>query len=303
RRSAGALSTAPARSADQAQAERLRAALASTVPGADGGLAFVLPAGFSSPELEDLGVPATTEPLVLEAPADVVETLASPFGKRLAAASGAPYTGPHAVAAGREWVDCTLLPCIALTYDDGPSRHTARLLDELRASHAAATFYVLGESASKLPGLVRRAVQEGHEVGSHTWSHPSLPRLSVRGIRAQLDRTHRLLRTLTGKPVTTFRPPYGLYNARVLRAARLPAILWSVDTRDWEGPSSRKLFASAVREATPGGIVLFHDTKPRSVRLAPAIIRALHRRGFTLVTITQLFNGDVPARGAYRSAN
>ena len=302
RRDAGALGLAPIAPPDEAQAALIAAGLADTVPGADGSLVFTLPAGFSTPELTGLGVPATPGPMMIEVPADLVAQLASPFGQRVAAASSSPYTGPSAVPAGRDWVDCTLLPCVALTYDDGPSSLTGRLLDEYAEAHAAATFYMLGQYASRNPAMVRRVADEGHLIGSHTWNHPSLPSLDDDEIASQLTRTRDLLRRLSGQPVATFRPPYGEYNSRVLTAAGQPAILWSVDTRDWAGPPDDVLLARAIDEPRPGGIVLFHDTHERSVRLAPTIIAGLRDRGFTPVTVLQLFDGKLPTAGAWRSA-
>lgn len=302
RRDAGALGLGPVAPPDEAQAALIAAGLADTVPGADGALVFTLPAGFSTPELVDLGVDATPEPLVIEVPASVVAELATPFGQRVAAASGSAYTGPELVPAGRDWVDCTLLPCVALTYDDGPSSLTGRLLDELADARAAATFYMLGQYASRNPDTVRRVASEGHIIGSHTWDHPSLPSLDDEQIASQLTRTRNLLQQQSGQPVATFRPPYGEYNSRVLTVAKQPAILWSVDTRDWAGPPDDVLLERAIDEPRPGGIVLFHDTHERSVRLAPAIIAGLRDRGFTPVTITQLFDGDLPTVGAWRSA-
>lgn len=303
RRSAGALSLAPIAPPDDAQTALIAAGLDSTVPGGDGTLVFTLPAGFTAPELAGLGVPATTEPLPISVPAGLVAELASPFGQRVAAASDLPYAGPQAVPAGLDWVDCTLLPCVALTYDDGPSGYTPQLLDTLAATRSAATFFMLGQSAAGRGDLVRRVADEGHEVESHTWNHPSLPSLDDEEISAQLTRTRDLLRQFSGQPVSTFRPPYGEYDERVLRVAGLPAILWSVDTRDWEEPADDVLLSRGIDEPNPGGIVLFHDIHERTVRLAPQIFDGLHDRGFTLVTLRQLFGGDLPTSGVWRSAD
>lgn len=302
RREAGALSRTPYGEGAEEQEDGIRAALATTVPAAEGAMAFTVPAELFVADPSGLGIGATQETFTVEVPAELVARLATAFGRRLAAASGRAFDGPDAVPAGREWVDCTLLPCLALTYDDGPSAHTPRLLDELEGARAAATFYVLGSSASRLPGTVSRAAAEGHEIGAHTWSHPHMTRLTDAGIRSQLKRTRSLLRTLSGQPVATFRPPYGDVDRRVLKVAGLPAVLWTVDTRDWAGPSDRRLLREAIDEPEPGGIVLFHDTQEQTVALAPEIISELRDRGFTLVTVTQLFDGDLPRRGAWRGA-
>src|SRR5690606_34837292 len=96
--------------------------------------------------------------------------------------------------------------------------------------------------------------------------------------------------------------PYGEYDERVLRVAGLPAILWTVDTRDWAGPADEVLLQRSIDEPNPGGIVLFHDIHERTVRLAPEIIAGLRDRGFTMVTLRQLFDGNLPTSGAWRSA-
>lgn len=300
RRDAGALALGASTAGDEVQLAAIRSALATTVPDGDGGLVFTIAAGFEAAELADLGLAATTEPLTVGVPGAVAELLVSPFGARVLASAGQPYAGPDAVAAGVEHVDCGLVPCVALTYDDGPTELTPRLLDELASARAPATFYMLGTSAAGRPDVVRRVAAEGHEIGNHTWNHPQLPKVDDAGVADQLMRTRDLLRSLSGQPVASFRPPYGEYSTRVLDIAAQPAILWTVDTRDWAGPADDVLRASAIDGAGPGGIVLFHDTHERSVRVAPAVIEGLRDRGFALVTVTQLFGGRLPDAGAWR---
>lgn len=302
RRDAGALSLATATFEGDEQREVLRTALATTVPGPDGGLAFTIPAGFRAPELASLGAAETSEPLTVAVPADRAAALVTPLGSAVLAAVGQPYAGPPAVPAGFDRLDCALVPCVALTYDDGPTVHTPRLLDELAELRASATLYVLGQYAAGAPDTVRRAAAEGHEIGNHTWNHPSLPSLTAEQVRDQLGRTTTLLRSLSGQPVATFRPPYGEFTAEVLTAAGEPAMIWTVDTRDWAGPAESEIIARSVEGATVGGIILLHDTQERSVSATPAIVSGLRDRGFSTATITQLFDGDLPASGAWRAA-
>lgn len=297
RRHQGSLSLQPLET-DPAQLAAIQTALESTIPTGQGMLAFTLSAGFRVPTFA-----ATAEPLTIEVPREEVVRLATPFGIRVAIASGTPFQAPEAVLPSAEWVDCSLLPCVALTYDDGPSRHTPRLLDHLAVARAPATFYMLGGMAQRNPDTVRRAAAEGHEIGSHTWSHPNLRTLTRSQIRSQLGRTQRLLQSLSGQPITSFRPPYGEFSRRVLRAAGMPAILWTVDPRDWEGSrSEHHIIRHTVTRPRPGWIVLYHDTSPRTVRATPEIVAGLRDRGFTLVTVTTLFGGQLPASGAWRSA-
>jgi peptidoglycan/xylan/chitin deacetylase (PgdA/CDA1 family) len=301
-RDAGALSLRPSAVVEPEQIAHLRASLATTVPAADGSLVFTIAPGFSTAALDDLGVPATTEPLAIAVPADLAADVLTPIGVRLSTSGGQPYTGPQPSVASADRLSCDLVPCVALTYDDGPTGLTPRLLDILRDEHASATFYMLGQSAAGAPDTVRRVAVEGHEIGNHTWNHPHLPELTDAEISSQLGRTAGVLRELSGQPVASFRPPYGEFTAQVLRVAAAPAILWTVDTRDWAGPADDELISRAVDGATPGGIILFHDTHERTVRVTPAVLAGLRERGFTMVTVTQLFGGALPDSGAWRAA-
>lgn len=299
RRSAGALSLAPASAGDEAQIAAIHAALATTVPTPDG-LLFTIAPGFTAPELEALGVAATTEPLSVEVPRAIAEPLASPFGARLLAAAGQAYAVPATVGAG--WHDCTLMPCVAVTYDDGPSRFTPAVLDAFAARDSVATFFVLGQNSVGAGAILSRMTAEGHEVENHTWNHPNLTTLTPAQVAAQVGDTSRVVSQGSGRPVQVFRPPYGEYTRATLAAAGMAAILWDVDTNDYQRPPEDVLVARAVDGPRSGSIVLMHDIHEPTVLATPAIVDGLLDRGFSLVTVEQLFGGDLPSSGAWRRA-
>jgi peptidoglycan-N-acetylglucosamine deacetylase len=299
RREAGALSQRPASAGDEGQLAAIRAALASTVPSAEG-FVITLAAGFASPDLAALGVPPTTEPISIAVPPNVAAPLVSPFGARVLATLAEPYAGPLAAPAGDRAIDCALVPCVALTYDDGPSGLTPEILDELSARDGAATFFAMGENARAHAETLARMTREGHEVEGHTWNHPHLPRLTPREVAAQIQDSTRALEAASGQRISAFRPPYGEFTPEVLAAAGMPAILWDVDTLDWQGPSDDVLTARAVTQPRPGSIVLLHDIHERTARTAGAVMDGLLDRGFVLVTVRQLFGGELPASGAWR---
>lgn len=301
RRDAGALSRRGATTGDEAQTAAIRAALTTSVPAQDG-FVITVPAGFVAPDLAALGVPATTEPVSYAVPAGVAAGLVTPFGARVLAAIGQPYAGPEAAAAGVRAVDCTLVPCVALTYDDGPSSHTPAILDALAERDSAATFFALGSNARAHADTLARMTREGHEVEGHTWNHPRLPDLSADEVRSQIVESTRALEAASGQRITAFRPPYGEFDTAVLAAAGMPAILWDVDTHDWQRPADDVLVARAVEAPEPGSIVLLHDIHPGTARTAGAVIDGLRERGFSLVTVKQLFGGELPTSGAWRSA-
>ncbi|WP_119727398.1 polysaccharide deacetylase family protein [Thermomonospora amylolytica] len=201
-------------------------------------------------------------------------------------------------------VDCAVARCVALTFDDGPGPHTARLLDLLRPTRARATFFVVGRQVRPNAAVVRRIVAEGHEIGNHTWSHARLPGLPEGAIRAEVDRTQDAVHDVTGVRPRVFRPPYAVTDARVGRVAGLPQVMWSVDPMDWRARKPermKRVIEETVRDTRPGGIVLLHDTHGPTVSAIPELVARLKRQGYELVTVSELFRG-VPLRpgGPYR---
>lgn len=190
-------------------------------------------------------------------------------------------------------VNCATVKCVALTYDDGPSDHTALLLDHLKRAKAPATFFMLGRSAQAQPDLVRRAAAEGHLIENHTVDHRSLDRLPLGAQRWEADTAAAALRGISGQPVTLLRPPFGAYNANTRRLG-IPLILWDVDTQDWKNRDATITTRRALATVRPGSIILMHDIHRSSVDATPGIIRALRKRGFTLVSVDTLLGKTTP---------
>lgn len=193
------------------------------------------------------------------------------------------------------------MKCVALTFDDGPGAHTERLLDMLKKHKAKATFFVLGQNVKANPGVVKRAVVEGHQVGNHSWAHPSLTKLSAASIHEQIARTSAAVKDATGRGTDSVRPPYGAINKNVRAAlANEPdahVILWSVDTLDWKHHSPAKTLAAVKEQTRPGGIILMHDIHKTSVDAVPSVIEYLQSQGYTLVTVDQLLASEHPQSG------
>ena len=123
---------------------------------------------------------------------------------------------------------------VALTYDDGPSTYTDTILDVYKEHGQKATFFVVGERLSWNDTQAKREVEEGHQVGNHTYGHNVLSKLKDEKIKEVLKKTDDELTKIAGKPTTYCRPPEGSYNKTVKAAVGCPIILWSVDSRDWE---------------------------------------------------------------------
>lgn len=178
---------------------------------------------------------------------------------------------------------------IALTFDDGPSKaNTPQLLDTLKKYGAKATFYVLGKNTSYFPEIVKRASSEGHEIGSHTWDHPQLTRLSRGQMISQRDRTDAAIRGAIGTRGATMRPPYGSYNATVREVFARPIILWDVDTLDWKHRNVSKNISIATSSAHDGAIILFHDIHTTSVASIESVVKRLQSKWYVFVTVSEL---------------
>jgi peptidoglycan/xylan/chitin deacetylase (PgdA/CDA1 family) len=191
---------------------------------------------------------------------------------------------------------------IALTFDDGPGPTTPALLRFLVDKQVPATFFLVGHEVAAHTDVVRREVDAGFSLGTHTENHARLGSLTAaeqaREILTAADRITRISR----HAVRLFRPPYGSFDARtlrVLRAERMLMVVWSVDTKDYEATSARAIVKSALAGASAGRVMLFHDGPgPRPFTLAALrkLVPALRKRGYRFVSVPRLLRDDPPPR-------
>ena len=183
---------------------------------------------------------------------------------------------------------------IAITFDDGPSSVTGRLLDGLKARGAKATFFMLGVCAYNYPSLVRRAYEEGHQICSHSYDHPALTTKTNDQVIWQMDKTDSILDGILGMDFTyTIRPPYGDINGRVLSVLgekyQSPAVIWSVDPYDWQDQNSSTVANRVVSGSFDGAIVLVHDIYGTTVSGILSAIDTLKAYGYEFVTLNELY--------------
>lgn len=186
-------------------------------------------------------------------------------------------------------------PYVAVTFDDGPSpANTPKILDILKRHNAKATFFVLGQLAAQHKGILARAVSEGHEVAAHTWSHIKMTGSSQARIISEMDRTIDVITEAIGRRPTLMRPPYGACNSHIqdLMMSRygMSTIMWSVDTADWKHPGVSVVTNRAVGNARNGSIILLHDIHASTLAAVEGIVTGLQRRGFKLVTVSELID-------------
>ena len=181
---------------------------------------------------------------------------------------------------------------IYLTFDDGPTvSYTKKVLNVLDEYDARATFFELGDEATAHPELTRLVVARGHALGSHTWNHRDLRRLSRTKVDHQLSRTSTALGKISGRPITCMRPPYGAVNARVKKAVRAEDLhlkLWDIDPRDWKRPGAAAIARRVVSHAHSGAVSLMHDgggNRSQSVKALERILRKLSKRGYAFESL------------------
>ncbi|MCU0313734.1 MAG: polysaccharide deacetylase family protein [Solirubrobacteraceae bacterium] len=189
---------------------------------------------------------------------------------------------------------------VALTFDDGPSPYTQRILDTLKRGDAKATFFVLGNQLAEHPIPLQRAVAEGHEIADHSWNHADLTTLAPRDIGAQMSDVGSALKRVGIPEPTLFRPPYGAFDERVLRQAgrrdRL-TVMWTIDTGDYKATDPQAMADQVLAQASPGAIILMHDgggNRTVTGKALPLIVRGLKADGYEMVTVSQLLLGNPP---------
>lgn len=182
---------------------------------------------------------------------------------------------------------------LSITFDDGPhATLTPKLLDMLRERGIKATFFLVGKNVAEYPAIVRRMVEEGHEVANHSWSHPSLTKLGADGLRAQIEKTNTAIESASGVKPKLIRPPYGATSARLNKLFAdnygMTVAIWSVDPLDWKYRNAARVTEKILEGAAPGAVILVHDIHPSTVAAMPATLDGLKARGYEFVTMSDL---------------
>ena len=191
---------------------------------------------------------------------------------------------------------------VAITFDDGPDpKWTPKILDILKAANAKAAFFLVGVNAEKYPGLVGRIVNEGHEIGNHTYYHPNLALAWPEHVRLELNATQLLIETITGRATTLFRPPYAadtqpsqiseLMPLQIAQELNYLVVLENIDPQDWAKPGADIILQRVKQQRRDGSIILLHDAggdRSQTVAALPRILDWLHTRGDTIVSLSTL---------------
>jgi cellulose synthase/poly-beta-1,6-N-acetylglucosamine synthase-like glycosyltransferase/peptidoglycan/xylan/chitin deacetylase (PgdA/CDA1 family)/spore germination protein YaaH len=191
---------------------------------------------------------------------------------------------------------------MAITFDDGPSEYTSRVLDILKQKQVPATFFVIGVNAEEFPSMIQREYAEGHTIGNHTYSHPNIAGESEQMTELELNTTQRLIEHDIGHSTRLFRPPYNADShpqtpneiVPIDRAQKMGyiTVAETIDPRDWEiGTNANKILSDVLEQKEDGHLILLHDgggDRSPTLQALPQIIDTLRAQGYRFVPLEQL---------------
>lgn len=190
----------------------------------------------------------------------------------------------------------TAKPMIALTFDDGPDNNaTGKILDTLQQYNGHATFFQLGSRAAEYAESLRRIAAEGHEIGSHTFSHENY---GINVTAEDILSANDAIEAVCGVRPTVFRSPGGMTTDAIRQTCieeGMPIYYWSIDTEDWDSRDVEAIFAHIAGNVSDGDIILLHNIYDPTAEAVKRIVPYLTERGYQLVTVSQLVQAKTGA--------
>jgi peptidoglycan/xylan/chitin deacetylase (PgdA/CDA1 family) len=211
---------------------------------------------------------------------------------------GAYTWGSHLLTVTGVWRGPGERRAVALTFDDGPDpESTPRVLDVLEREGVRGTFFLIGRRAARAPGVARRIAEAGHDLGNHTWSHPSLWRCGPAATEREIGDGHAAITQAAGAPPRFFRPPWGKTNLAMFGTVRrlgTPCVFWTVQPENRRPVDPAEQARRALARVRPGVIYDLHDADgvpgagARLGEYLPGLIAALRGDGYALVPLREL---------------
>ncbi|WP_245959304.1 polysaccharide deacetylase family protein [Neobacillus piezotolerans] len=197
------------------------------------------------------------------------------------------------------WKADTKEKLIALTFDDGPDPlYTTQILNMMKKYDAKGTFFVIGKEAERFPEILKRQTKEGHEIANHTYRHTFRDMKNPDVLKAELRKNSDLIKRITGKAPTLFRPIAGYYDRQIIETSLgsgYYVVLWTwhQDTRDWKKPGAKRIAKTVLFNSKPGDIVILHDAggdRSQTVKAVEYILEGLYKKGYKCVTVSELLS-------------
>lgn len=181
---------------------------------------------------------------------------------------------------------------IAISFDCAyGADYTLSLLDTLDEYGVKCTFFCVEFWIKKFPDVAREIVKRGHEIGTHSKTHPKMSKLSKDGVIKELTSSISAIEKVTGTKVELFRPPFGDYNDNLLSVAtslKLYTIQWDVDSLDWKDISANEISSRIISKTKSGSIILCHNNAKNTPEALPVVLKTLIEKGYEFVKISEL---------------
>ena len=176
-----------------------------------------------------------------------------------------------------------------LTFDEGyENGYTEKILDILKEKNVRAVFFVTYDYAKDNPELIKRMIDEGHTVGNHSMSHPSLPECSDEEMQNELKELHDYISRQFGYDMYVMRPPRGEFSERVLECAKqlgYTTVLWSFAYYDWDvnkQPDTAQAFEKITSRVHPGAVYLLHAVSKTNTEILGSVIDHWRENGYII---------------------
>ena len=187
---------------------------------------------------------------------------------------------------------------VALTFDDGPSPDTLKILDALRTANVKATFFLIGENVEIYPAITEKIVKMGHEVGNHSYSHPIFLFSTPNKTRRELEKSQKIIKKVTGIEPKFARPPCGVRSGAyfaVTQELGLQTIQWSDTGFDWKKISAKQIAQNVLKTVQSDSIILLHDGdsagksgRQTTAEAIPIILDGLREKGLRVVPLAEI---------------
>lgn len=177
---------------------------------------------------------------------------------------------------------------VCLTFDEGyENGYTAAILDTLKEKNVKAVFFVTYDYCKSAPELVRRMIDEGHTVGNHTWSHPSMPEITQKEVWSEVTKLHQYVKDEFGYEMTLFRFPKGEFSERTLddvHGLGYTSLFWSFAYADWDANkhTDPAEALAKIEDSTHSGIYLLHAVSQTNADILGSLIDYWHEKGYTV---------------------
>lgn len=197
---------------------------------------------------------------------------------------------------------------VAFTFDDGPHvENTPKIIEMLKQYNATGTFFILGSRATTFPITTRTILESGHQIASHSYTHPDFRKLSIEALNEELTKTEDAVYNATGYRAKLFvRPPYGSLSQEILDQTDRIYINWNVDSNDWASRNAQSVCDTIVQTVHDGSIILLHELYDASIEGLGCAMKILANQGYAFVSVEELLRVrgyDLQGSHLYRHAN